>query len=536
MKMKRWLCILLALTMLWSTGCSGKQKEDNESGTNETKSSETATNESTTDKSTTDEVVTLTYWTPLNPAASKFIESYNENTAYQEAMKRLGIKVEFIHPAVGQEKEQFNLLFLGDKLPDIIAFADNYVGGEFQGMRDGVYMDITDLLPEHAPDYYKLLQNDEEFFREVTDNEGKVTAFHAYKQEGDTPFTRWIFNESLLKEMNVEIPTTIDDYEVMFEKILAKGITPYVLNQSGYEEQLIGLWDVVKDFYVNDGQIQFGQIQDGFKNYLALLNDWYTKGYISKDFTSLDTTEINTLFDTGAIGTFLGPIVANYNRCEALGIKVVSAPYPRLEEGQQLKYESCNLWPKMSQSETTAVISKDCSNVEAAMKFLNYGYTEEGANLFNWGVEGVNWDWVGDKRVYNDTMLNNELFGTEEASYIYKMHFAPKLNYPDTLCHANLLKSEGALNSRLQWGDDPEVNSSLQLPPFQLDADKQQRLGEIITQINTYCDEMVLKFITGAESLDNIDAYVETIKSLGIEEAIALKQEGYDAYMNKTLE
>ena len=46
---------------------------------------------------------------------------------------------------------------------------------------------------------------------------------------------------------------------------------------------------------------------------------------------------------------------------------------------------------------------------------------------------------------------------------------------------------------------------------------------------------MVLKFITGAEPLDNFDQYVETIKSLGIEEALAMKQEGYEAYMAKKM-
>ena len=44
---------------------------------------------------------------------------------------------------------------------------------------------------------------------------------------------------------------------------------------------------------------------------------------------------------------------------------------------------------------------------------------------------------------------------------------------------------------------------------------------------------MVLKFITGAEPLENFDQDVETIKSLGIEEAIALEQKGYDTYMSK---
>ena len=533
---RKLLSVLLVVALLVSaiSGCSKQNGKEKTSGDGNAPTKEASTDGQTGgDSEFSQEPVTLTYWVPLNGSASKFISSYNENTAYQEAMKRLGINIEFIHPAVGQEDEQFNLMLLGDKLPDIIAYGNKYIGGEFQGMRDGVFLDLTDLIPEYAPDYNKLLQGDEEFYREATDNERKIAAFYGYKMSGDPPFTRWILNDGVLNKLNVEIPQTIDDFEVMFDKMLAEGITPYALAAKGYEEQLMGLWDIVKDFYIQDGQIKFGQMQEGFKSYLTLLNEWYSKGYISKDFTSLDVNTTNTLFDSGAIGTFTGPIVANYNRGEALGIKVVPAPYPRLQPGQKLHYQSANLWPKMTQNECTVVISKDCSNVEAAMKFLNYGYTQEGADLLNWGVEGLNWEQNGDQKIYNDLMLNNEKFGTEEASYIYKMHFSPKLNYPDTICHANLLKSEGALNVRLQWKDDPDMDSTLQLPPFQLDADQQQRLGEIMTQVNTYCDEMVLKFITGAESLDNFDKYVAAIKSLGIEEALQLKQEGYDNYMKK---
>jgi hypothetical protein len=38
-----------------------------------------------------------------------------------------------------------------------------------------------------APDYYSLLDNDKEFYREATDKEGKPAAFFAYKQAGDPP-------------------------------------------------------------------------------------------------------------------------------------------------------------------------------------------------------------------------------------------------------------------------------------------------------------------------------------------------------------
>lgn len=527
MTKKRVMSLLLAVTMLTLTACGSTDKvplEESNTAKTENKAGE-------------DELITLTYWVPLNGAAAKHITSYNENTAYQEAMKRLGIQIEFIHPAIGQEQEEFNLLFLGDELPDIIAMANKYVGGEFQGMRDGVFQDITDLLPEYAPDYYKILTEDEEFFRESSDNEGRIATFNCYKPVGDPPFNRYILNKGMLDELGCEIPQTVDEMEAMFEKMMEKGITPYMLKGDGYEVQLMGMWDMYMNkenrYYQQDGVVKFAPLEDDFKEYLSMLNRWYTKGYISKDFTSLKAQDVKTLFDTEQLGTYTDAIVASYNRCQPQGIEVVAGPYPRLNKGQNLHWDDANPWPRTTQLENTVAISKDCENVEAALKFLNYGYTEEGAELFNWGVEGLNWDWQGDQRVYNDTMLNNPDFGTEEASYIYKVHFAPKLNYPDVEVHANLLKSEGALNSRMQWADDPNVDSSILLPPFQLDEEDQATVAEVATPIYTYVDEMTLKFITGAEPLENFDIFRETVKSMGINDVIALEQKGYDTYMSK---
>lgn len=203
-------------------------------------------------------------------------------------------------------------------------------------------------------------------------------------------------NQDFLDELGCEIPETVDEFEAMFDKMLDKGITPYLLDKTGYEVQLMGMYDMYMNsgtrFYQQDGTVKFAPLEDKFLDYLTLLNKWYQKGYISKDFSSLQGTEADTMFDTGQIGTYLTAIVASYNRGQAQGINVVAAPYPRLEKGQKLHWDDCDVWPRTKFNETTVAISKDCKNVEAAMKFLNYGYTEEGADLYNWGVEGVNWD------------------------------------------------------------------------------------------------------------------------------------------------
>ena len=62
------------------------------------------------------------------------------------------------------------------------------------------------------------------------------------------------------------------------------------------------------------------------------------------------------------------------------------------------------------------------------------------------------------------------------------------------------------------------------------------RRSEIMAEVETYRDEMVLKYITGVESLDSFDQYQQTLKDLGIEEAIQLTQKGYDALLAKSMD
>ncbi|MDR0386879.1 MAG: extracellular solute-binding protein, partial [Treponema sp.] len=480
--------------------------------------------------------VTLRYWKPMNPQTSKHIKSYAENTAYQEMEKHTGIKIEWIHPAVGMEQEQFNLLMTSGDLPDIVSSGNLYKGGEFQGLYDGFFLDLTDLVPRHAPEYMKLIREDEEFFREVSDDEGRLVAFYAYKPYGDPPFSRVILRKDVLAEVGKEIPRTIADYDDLFAAMLAKGITPYMPPKNGVVKQFVGTYGIIPGLYKDaNGKVQYGEIQPGFKQYLEMMNRWYSKGYISRDFTSVDSNQINTLFDTKKIGMHVAAIVANFNRGATLGFEVTSAPYPRLKLGDQLHFEDTNIWPLEGKGTQMAVISAKTRYPEASVRWLNYGYTEGGIDLLNWGVEGINYNTVNGKKVYNDLMLNNPKFGTEEASYIYKMHFAPRVTIFDTVAHANLLKSPASLASRFLWADDPNVDSILNLPPYQRTVAEQNLYTRIMSEISTYTDELILKFITGAEDLSRFDAYVATINGMGLPDLLKSEQGAYDRYLTKKL-
>jgi putative aldouronate transport system substrate-binding protein len=195
--------------------------------------------------------ITLKIWMPIHSIATKYIQTYAENEAFIQAMEDTGVKLEFTHPASGQESEQFNLMIASQEYPDI-AFQQKYKGGVVQGVTDGIYEDLTELIPEYAPDYYALIQQNDEFRREATTADGKIYAFYIYKDvdaafEGE--WRRTQFRKDWLDEFGMEIPKTFEEYEAFFEKVLeAKpGVAPFILEPSGIEKQLLAPFDMSTD-------------------------------------------------------------------------------------------------------------------------------------------------------------------------------------------------------------------------------------------------------------------------------------------------
>ena len=55
--------------------------------------------------------------------------------------------------------------------------------------------------------------------------------------------------------------------------------------------------------------------------------------------------------------------------------------------------------------------------------------------------------------------------------------------------------------------------------------------NSIMNEINTYTDQMILKFFIGDESLDAFDSYREQLQKMNIERAIEIQQAAYDRYL-----
>ncbi|MCL2832174.1 MAG: hypothetical protein FWD78_03300 [Treponema sp.] len=484
----------------------------------------------------TDGSVTLKFFIGLNVTAANYIRNYSENITFQEIMKKTGIKLDFIHPVAGQETEAFNMMIASQDLPDLIDGPQRYRGGIGAGLADGVYLDLTPYIEKYAPDYYNLVRSDIAIWREVTTPENKFAAFYQIKPVTDPALNRIVFRDDVLKDLGVKPPVTIDEYTAIFKAYLAKtGKAAYIPLENGRERFFMGAYDIYNAFYKENDIIKFGPYEPRYKDYLQLFADWYKQGYLYSGFASTRAQQRQTMFLQGETAAIQWDVDNGLIMGREAGVNVIPTLYPRLKMGDKLHVDDWEAYPvKPAGGGGVISISNMTKYKEQAIRFLNYGYTTEGSLIYDFGVEGVTFTMVNGQPKLTDYALHNPTLTPEGVNYVLLVFHGPKLTRPGRDRNPNALLFPDIYQLKTDLAADPDVDKEFALPTYTLTADDATRSGKIMADVNTYVDEMTLKFITGVEPLSRFDAYIAQLKSYGIEDAIAMNQKAYNIYMSKT--
>lgn len=497
---------------------------------------------------------TLTYWCLFENNASKTVDNYADLPLYQELMKRLNINISFSHPPAGMDKEQFNLLVSSQELPDIIEYNwyANYPDGPQAALDDGVIISLNEYLENGSmPNLAKLFEADPELAASCRTFEGEYYCFpfvrsdELMKQKGGGPTVRM----DILDQLGLDVPVTIADWEEMFEKAQAAGwkypfVTRYVyLHGNGVaglanpESTFCGAWDVAYGFQLEDGVVKFGPLEEGYKAYLEKMADWYAKGYIDPDFLTLDDSGLNgKMTGEAAMSTWRSPdsgigVWTKNLRATKPEARFVAAPFPVLEEGQTRYHGNMNL---RYQANYSAAITTSCKNVEAALKLLDYAFSEEGNLLYNFGVEGISFEYDAEGVAqFTDLITNNpDGLTLKEAMILWCRNTSggPFVKEAGPIL-AQRRDNQDQYDAPYIW--DASIDWSKCLPRMVYSGEENEEYNDIMTEIATILEEMTTKIIIGDEPVDAWADYVEDMYDAGIEDAIAIVQTAYDRQTGK---
>lgn len=486
---------------------------------------------------------TLTYWIALNSNVSTTSQNLNDTEFAKQMEKLTGVKVKYIHPTMGQEKEQFNLLLASNDLPDIIEYNwATFVGGPEKAIKDGYIIKINDLIDKNAPDLKKYYQANDKVAKLVKTDDGSMYMFPFIRGDESLrifhgPFLR----QDWLKELNLSVPQTIDEWTTVLkafkdkkgataplsfaaEKVLTEGATAW--------GTFVGAYGTTKNYYVQDGKVKFGPMEPAYKDFLTLFNTWYKEGLLDKNLPTVDQKMVDANMTNGKSGATVG-----YNG-GALGKYVqamqgkdnydlVAAPYPTLKKGEKAKFGQID---NQVQGIGAAITSKS-KNAELAAKYLNFGYTEAGSKVFNAGTEGVSYKMENGVPKYTDLIIKNpdKLTITQAMGKYMRTYSGPFVQqkyYIDN--YYQLQQQKDAITA---WTNTDAVKTAM--PPVYPLAAESSELSKIENEVTTYMNEMYLKFVMGTEPLSNFDKYVEQLKKLNIEKAIKIKQDAYDRYTKR---
>ena len=490
----------------------------------------------------TDESLTLVATFP-DPLFASYPGGMADCQIYQVAEEKTGVHMEYQPLSTSASAEQFNVMIASGSYPDLIGWGLNYTTGDDAAVEEDIYYDLIDYIAEYAPNYFNILATDDELLDTAITDGGHIVGFHAVRTEQTLGKAGLAIRTDELQKLGLDKPYTIEEFENTLAAFKDDGLKqPLVMLAPGaiQDNWLAAAFNVsafcnsfpmsVAPTYVEDGEIKFGPLEEGFKEYITLIHDWYEKGYIHSDFVSLNSNwnspDYANAITSGDAGIFYADQgnLGGYIAASEIPGFAVEATYD-----MHATKDSINHFAQYTKKSVGNgfKITTNCENIELACKWGDWWYSEEGSLLANYGVEGVSFDYVDGKPVLNETVTDAPE-GMRDALLIYASN--------DTIC---CVIDPNAVTSGYSEVDKaaPEIwnegmDDSMVIPStVTLSADENTRAANIYSDIETICLEAIAKFITGEKPLTDYDSFVESIRSAGIDDYLAIQQGAYDRAM-----
>lgn len=487
----------------------------------------------------TEEEVTLTWMRNqlnlMGPLGELGLSTLQDLDAIQELQNRTGINIEFYELDFWTAQEKMNIAIASGDYAALISDL-SYTGGNVGALEDGIIYDLTDLLEEYSPNYYYMINSNPDE-APIFLNDGMVLCYQS-------PYENFVQNQGLvirkdwLEEQNLDVPTT---YDQMFETLKTfrdayEIDTAIYFNSDCVINGLVVGYDVASfsaggtatslPYYVVDGEVHCTLIEDGYRDYLIEMNKWYNEGLFDKSFGGIAYDpmggELAELQANGTVGVWCtsGEGIGNITQ------DVTCVPNLVVNEGDMDHQTSTSLVT----DSTNTYITTCCEDLEIAMQFLDYLYSEDGILFYNYGFEGI--DYTLDENntpQFTDAVINNE-YGVDVTNML-------RIRRPYSLCSSlMILYGTAEFNTDLKneawevWSSN--MDGTHYIPSnVSMNAEETETSSYYVADIVTYASQMVPQFISGDASLDDWDSFVAQLKEMSIEECIAAEQAAYDRCM-----
>ena len=577
MKKKAWkriltmnLALLTAVGLLAGCGSSESTNAGGSESTNESSSKSVSvdSSESTNEEDggsllnpggtypvVKDGTLELSMFTMSMPNVEDF--ATNDFTKYMEELT--GIKMEFLTGGRDDWEDRLNMLLQTDDYPDIIFNVSPNIAK--YGVGEGIFIPLDEYLTEeNVPNYLKVM---EEYNLDVTrETDGQIYSLAEINDCFHCKYARkmWV-NTYYLDQMGVEVPTTTEEFMEVCKKFLE--FKPDGIAIAGAEtgwftrmqDWLMGAYTFIPvatstfrsdDYIARKGDEMVSvATTDEYKEGLKFINELYEMGAIyDGDFTQT-SEQLKTLvnqvdepvlfFPAGTISDIIDS-VSNpelYRHYEAMA--PIAGP-----DGTRIAWTQ----PNYGVGSGGVVITDKCENVEAALRWVDFFYSETGDLRSQYGAEeGV--DWVlnpagkvglnGEPALYE--VLNTYSGEAQNhdwqdvcirvATQDYRLGQAVDADV-DPYAPEGLEKLLYDASKELYepYGANTDI---INLNSMKVTEEEVNAVATIAVEVEKKIQEESVAFMTGAKDIDaEWENYLAGLESVGLQQLIDAYQTAYD--------
>lgn len=496
----------------------------------------------------TEDGETFSLWLSVPPnVGTLFKNGMADHEVFLKAEEFTGVHIEFLEQSAETSADKFNLMLVSGDYPDLVNGMD-FTGGNDLAVESDFAMNIAEDIAEYAPNYQDIIDSDPSIIKTITTDEGNVVAFYTFNSEKQgTTEGAWIRGD-WLTDLNLENPKTYDQWEEVLtafktEKgaeeplMMPSDMVPsgnFLASGFGIAATFQSMMGAAYPYYVEDGEVKFGPLEEGYREYVTLINDWMNKGLISTTFIQDNANPMGDVYSTnvstGRSGIFFNGVgmismfQANLTDADPNGQLIACYDARKNEDDVLHNANQDSIVGKMGITITTA-----CENYELAMKWCDFWYTQDGVLLANYGILGESFEFNENGIPYVTELVTNNPDGLSlmDTQFMYSTDSVNRIN---DITKTRSTYTEAGLAARDIW--DYNRDDANTLPEaVELNADEADEHSSIYSDINTRLQEGIAQFITGARPMEEWDSFVEELYDMGIEDCIALQQAAYDRYL-----
>lgn len=283
--------------------------------------------------------------------------------------------------------------------------------------------------------------------------------------------------------------------------------------------------DLVSGFQADDeGNVSYAYADaENYKKYLQFLNGLYEEGLLETDFAKLDR---DTIIDR--ISKDLTGVAFDFSWAMSMMYSNVLPYYDGTEEtafvgAAPLSGDSTGFYVGRNSLAGMFGVSTKSSQIELAVKFLDYAMSAHCQDYYQWGIEGESYTVNADgSRAYTEQGNDNDWLQAFGINPAFVLPAAQSVEATDILVadwHARINK-ELRRYIRHPW---PEIYAT---------SKESDTVNLYLPDIQAKTGECSGLFITGQLNLDSdFDNYIAELDALNLSEVLEVRQTQYGRYL-----